>query len=137
MKGCLTTIILLALLGAGVELAEKDPGVAFCCIMAIVILFITVAAIQQAKESRRRASKKHNRPTDIDSIQKESLDSCNHIRIIQKENLETWNRCNRRFIRECDRKMEREIDRGIHGPDADESSTCGYFGADCGDGGGC
>lgn len=123
MKGCLTTIILLALLGAGVELAEKYPGVAFCSIVAIVVIFITVAAIQQSRESEHREIKRKNRPTDM--------------RTIQKENLETWNHYNRRFIRECDRKMEREIDRGINGPDADESSTCGYFGSDCGEGGGC
>ncbi len=123
MKGCLTTIILLALLGAGVELAEKYPGVAFCSIVAIVVIFITVAAIQQSRKSEHREVKRKNRPTDM--------------RTIQKENLETWNRYNRRFIRECDRKMECEIDRGINGPDADESSTCGYFGADSGDGGDC
>lgn len=123
MKGCLTTIILLALLGAGVELAEKYPGVAFCSIVAIVVIFITVAAIQQSRQSELWEIKRKNRPTDM--------------RTIQKENLESWNRYNRRFIRECDRKMAREIDRGINGPDADESSTCGYFGSDCGDGGGC
>ncbi len=123
MKGCLTAIVLLALLGAGVEMAEKHPGVAFCSIVAIVVIFITVAAIQQSRKSEHRAVKRKNRPADM--------------RTIQKENLETWNRYNRRFIRECDRKMEREIDRGINGPDADESSTCGYYGADSGDGGDC
>lgn len=123
MKGCLTAIVLLALLGAGVELAEKYPGVAFCSIVALVIIFITVAAIQQSRKSEHRGTKRGKRPEDM--------------RTIQRENLETWNRYNRRFIRECDRKMEREIDRGINGPDADESSTCGYYGADCGDGGDC
>lgn len=49
---------------------------------------------------------------------------------IMRENLETWNRCNRDFIKQC----EREDAAASSGPSADESSTVGFFGSDSGDG---
>lgn len=50
---------------------------------------------------------------------------------IMRENLETWNRHNRNFIKKC----EREDANTTYGPSADESSTVGCYGSDCGDGG--
>ena len=56
---------------------------------------------------------------------------------IMHENLETWNRENRDFIRKCEREDARRIDQGKFGcePTADESSTVGFYGSDCGDDG--
>mgnify|MGYP000553659835 FL=1 len=52
---------------------------------------------------------------------------------IMRENLETWNRENRAFIEKCNREVDYLVDHGGH-PTADESSTVGFFGSDCGDG---
>lgn len=56
---------------------------------------------------------------------------------ILRENLEAWNRHNKRFIEKCHRKECRRIDRGENGPGADSYSAAGHFGSDCGDGGFC
>ncbi len=55
---------------------------------------------------------------------------------IMRENLETWNRENRAFIKKCEREDARRIDQGKfgYGPSADESSITGFYGSDCGDG---
>lgn len=50
---------------------------------------------------------------------------------IWRENLDTWHRNNRDFIRKCERENARNIDR----PSSDESSTVGFYGSDSGDGG--
>lgn len=49
---------------------------------------------------------------------------------IMRENLETWNRYNRGFIRKCEREDAAALSR----PSADESSAAGFYGSDCGDG---
>lgn len=49
---------------------------------------------------------------------------------IMRENLETWERYNRDFIRKC----EREDARNSGNPSSDESSTVGFYGSDPGDG---
>ena len=58
---------------------------------------------------------------------------------IMQENLETWNRYNREFIKKCEREEDRKIDKMLEGYSStsrhvDESSTVGCFGGDCGDG---
>ena len=50
---------------------------------------------------------------------------------IMRENLETWNKHNKSFIN----KLDKEEARHIHRLSADESSTVGHFGGDCGNGG--
>lgn len=52
---------------------------------------------------------------------------------IMRENLETWNRENRKFI---EKENRREFARSTKGPSADESSTVGHYGCDSGNGGG-
>mgnify|MGYP001104617808 CR=1 FL=1 len=54
-----------------------------------------------------------------------------HKKRIMRENLETWNRENRDFIR----KSERQEWKNGYGTSADESSTAGFYGSDGGDGG--
>lgn len=49
---------------------------------------------------------------------------------IMRENLETWNRYNRDFIRKC----EMEEARHHREPSADETSAVGFYGSDSGDG---
>ncbi len=48
---------------------------------------------------------------------------------IMRENLETWNRYNRGFIKECERDDAAASAR----PSADASSTAGFYGSDSGD----
>lgn len=49
---------------------------------------------------------------------------------ILRENLETWNRMNRGFIRKCEREEAKRRNRAS----SDESSTVGFYGSDSGDG---
>lgn len=49
---------------------------------------------------------------------------------IMRENLDAWNENNRDFIRAC----EKEDEKNIRKPSADETSTVGYYGCDNGDG---
>ena len=53
-----------------------------------------------------------------------------HHKRLMRENLEMWNEANREEIE----KFNREDWTRISKPSSDESSTCGHFGGDCGDG---
>ena len=65
---------------------------------------------------------------DVDMIGQRAEDTSE--KRIMRENLETWNRYNRGFIRKCEREEAAAFSR----PSADESSTVGFYGSDCGDG---
>ena len=56
---------------------------------------------------------------------------------IIRENIEAWNRMNRKFCKKFDREMEREINRNRHyGSDSSSATGWSSVGADCGDGSG-
>ena len=65
---------------------------------------------------------------EIDMIEQCAEDT--YEKRIMRENLKTWNREHRGFIRKCEREDADAFSR----PSADESSTVGFYGSDCGDG---